>query len=548
MAQNPPFEVLPYSIETLQGVFVRFAETDSDYVANKTHLQFFKGHGDFKGFFEHPDIAAKTIVVEPDYIDHDYLEDFAAYYVRCFKEYPRKCARLHFFNCAFAADQFRALLAGDEGAISAKGLNDAYLGFIVVKPLPRYFIGRTCLRTYQDDGMRRQYKNVRECNATLFGIPLTVKSLAFQEQDQVVAACATSALWSAFHATSNLFHHSFPSPVEITRQATEHAPVRSRVFPHTDGLDVAQMAHAIRDVGLEPLYVQGDEIDGGKDAGGQEDRKITAAMLRSCIYAYSAFGIPVIVLVSLIDPQGGPRYFGDHACTVTGYSLGAKPSASDHTALFAQKIDKLYVHDDQVGPFARMELVESNGAFYLSTSWGLPKYDGVIAKPFALLVPLYNKIRIPFNEAVTSARALNRGIAVLVKAAELTVGELVWDVRLTDNNEFKRSIAEAKHLDGQEKQAARLQELPRYMWRLSARDGDALCVDLLIDATDINQGKFIRYIHVADSKLRGLLAGLQTRSDDDIAKSAWANESEAAGRALLGVVGVLRKLHDSLNP
>lgn len=532
-AEEPPFSVHPYTIDTLVELFADIADTTLEAVAAKTHLVF------FEGYFKDASIAAKTIVVEWEYIDHDFLEDFAAYYVRCFEDYDRKCARLHFFSQEFTEEDFRVLLGGDETNLTPKQLQDSYLGFIVTKPLPHAFVGRTCLKTYGDDGGRRRYLNVRPCKASLFGVELTVDSLAFQQQDQVVSACATSALWSAFHATSNLFLHSLPSPVEITRQAAEHSPVRSRVFPHTDGLQVEQMASAIRRVGLEPLYVQGDPND--PDEPGNV--RVTSRVLRSSVYAYSSAGIPLVLLTGLVDAEG--HHLGNHACTVTGFSLGAEPALTDpRTVLCSDRIDKLYVHDDQVGPFARMALTEVEGQHVLTTSWGLPSLQNVVAVPFALLVPLYNKIRIPFSLALRLVKDLDRGLTLL-RAAPATVLPLrqdrpEWDVRLTNINDFKCSIANAAHLSAEQKEEARLLSLPRFMWRATAVTDADVQLDVLIDATDINHGRFVRYLFVAEEPLRDALADLSNMEDKDLPAPGIIPPENLA--IIHGLIGFLRKL------
>ena len=48
---------------------------------------------------------------------------------------------------------------------------------------------------------------------------------------------------------------------------------------------------------------------------------------------------------------------GFHAVAVTGFSMGGDspaPIGETQFSLKASRVDKLYVHDDQVGPFARM--------------------------------------------------------------------------------------------------------------------------------------------------------------------------------------------------
>lgn len=540
-ADEPLFSVRPYTIQNLIELLADVADTSNEVVAAKTHLVF------FEGYFQDASIAAKTIVVEWKYVDHDYLEDFAAYYVRCFEDYERKCARLHFFQHDFSEDEFSALLAGDEAKLSSSHLRERYLGFIVAKPLPHAVVGRTCLKTYGDDNGRRRYMNVRPCKASLFGLELSVDSLAFQEQDRVVSACATSALWSAFHATSVLFQHSLPSPVDITRQAAEHSPVRSRVFPHSDGLLVEQMAFAIRRVGLEPLYVQGDPDD-PEEPG---NVRVTARVLRSSVYAYSSYGIPMILLTDLYEPDGqNGRFRGSHACTITGFSAGAKPAPTDaRTMLTADRIDKLYVHDDQVGPFARMELLEQSGFVGLSTSWGLPNLRDVVALPFALLIPLYNKIRIPFSNAIKLIKALDRGLTLLRglpgNPLQLQQEKPEWDVRLTNINEVKESVAKATHLSDHQKVEMRLLPLPRFMWRATASTSAGVVLDVIIDATDINHGRFIRYIHVTERPLFAALEELQFTPPNQIRASV---PDAQIAEILIGLWTFLDRLNDRLSP
>ncbi len=96
------------------------------------------------------------------------------------------------------------------------------------------------MKTYPK-GKRRHYPATRRYDAHLLGLELAVESLAFQEQDTVAAACATSALWSVLQGTGVLYHHAITSPVEITKNATEHVRDASREFPNY-GLYPVQMA------------------------------------------------------------------------------------------------------------------------------------------------------------------------------------------------------------------------------------------------------------------------------------------------------------------
>lgn len=219
------------------------------------------------------------------------LEDFVGYYVRCFHAYRRTCTRLHFFTRDFAAADFDALLSGGGAALSPGELQAHYLGFIVVKPLPQSMIGRTCLKTYPDDGGRRAYPIIRSYDANLFGIRLTVDTLAFQEQDTVAAACATSALWAAFHGTGSVFHHSIPSPVEITKAATRHSPPVTR--PPSLGRSRTKAAFRLSRwrrpsaaLAWSRWYIAAGD----------------AFALKASVYAYLKAQIPPLLGAALIDP------------------------------------------------------------------------------------------------------------------------------------------------------------------------------------------------------------------------------------------------------
>jgi hypothetical protein len=113
-------EVFPYSIDTLRRLLSEKARAASEVINSKCHV------GYFESYFDH--LKAATIVVENEYIDRDFLEDFAAYYVRCFPDYSRKCVRLHFFRDDFSRDDLLALLAGDASPLTETSLRDSYLG------------------------------------------------------------------------------------------------------------------------------------------------------------------------------------------------------------------------------------------------------------------------------------------------------------------------------------------------------------------------------------------------------------------------------------
>lgn len=485
---TPPYVVVPYSFDALLDLLAGAAS--KDYIQSKTHSVYFEGYFAM--------LSAKVIVVENEYVDHDYLEDFIAFYVRCFREYPKTTRRLHFFSESFNGGEFVSLLKGDKPELGVL-LQKSYLGFVVVKPLPQTIVGRTCLTTYPSDSGRRHFPILQRYSASLFGLDLKVDTLAFQEQDSVVAACATSALWSAFQGTGQIFHHRIPSPAEITRTASDYIPEeRAQVLPETrrmpnHGLTPTQMAHAVRDIGLEPFLI-----------GASDDQ-----VLRCTLYAYLRAKIPLILVFALGDlfPNAvDPVVFGRHGVAVTGYSLGGQdPQVVTNTvvALRALRIDKIYVHDDQIGPFARMD-VRSDGL--LGTSWFARQNRLIVAKPQFLLAPLYHKIRIPYGSVQDAVLEIGQLLSTVLKSVNAKlVDEIEWDIYLTSVNEMKAEILAASTVSADERERVLTSHLPRFIWRGAALIGNEVKLDLLFDATDIEQsGAFLTAIE-HDKSLSSIL-------------------------------------------
>jgi hypothetical protein len=65
----------------------------------------------FKSYFA--ELGAKSILIEEQYTDRDYLEDYAAYYSRCFHEFPRSCRRAFLARARMVMATRDLVLSGD---------------------------------------------------------------------------------------------------------------------------------------------------------------------------------------------------------------------------------------------------------------------------------------------------------------------------------------------------------------------------------------------------------------------------------------------------
>ena len=411
--------------------------------------------------------------MEYDYIDRDYLDDYASYYAKCFTDYDRFCTRLHFFSIAVSEETFEHLI--ESGAESGKDVDDFkqnYLGFVVSRPLPDAIIGRTVLSTYESDNDRRQYPVTCDTEANLFGIKLSIKSLAFQEQDTVLAACATVSLWCAFHKTKSLFGAVTPSPAEITRAANQ-VPHHSRPFP-SHGLNIQQICFAIRQAGLEPELIQINE----------------GVPVPSLIYAHLRMGLPVILVVDI-------ERIGMHAVTVVGYSLkttkGPIPEISPPLScipMVGLRIDQFYVHDDQIGPFSKIRIMPSKpvGArTYPVTFTGSWKFGSseLTMYPSVVIIPVYHKIRLTFLDL---QNPLTRLAQVLSASFFTSDQELEWDIHLITTNEYKSCVKEREVFPFPKKYIL-TKPHPKFIWRTILRVAGQDLLEMLFDATDMSRSQ-----------------------------------------------------------
>lgn len=423
-------------------------------------------------YLEH--LSAKVIVVEAGYIDGDYLDDVANFYVKSFDDYERRCKRLHFFADEWTETELAEAL---RAAPPPDRLQGSYLGFVVARPLPQAVIGRTVLKTYDTDQDRRHYPTIRPYEANLYGTSLQIDSLAFQEQDTVLAACATVALWSAFHKTSTLFGTTTPTPAEITRSAT--AGVYSVRPVPSKGLYVPQMARAVREVGLEPEVFECTGI----------------LPLLSLLVAYLELGIPPILGLSLEGRDPGRDL---HAVAVTGYSLREsrvhnreEQAGGVPIRRIGLRVDELYVHDDGHGPFAKIEARPStstdprHSAIVFVGTWkdedtGAP----VILTPKFVVVPVYHKIRLNFLDlqtwVATFSYVANRALTDPA-AAE-------WAVTLSTTNMMKATIKKSS-VATPEIDRVLFSQQPRFIWRAMMSLGGRAVVELLFDATGMARSR-----------------------------------------------------------
>lgn len=274
------------------------------------------------------------MIEETAYFDRDYLSEYSAYYGTCVGGYGNVCRRLHFFTEDVDEEKFQA---AQGGTTTGHDLQDSYRGFLVWRPLPFAPLGRTVLRWYpgEVDGPPGIIAPVRDYLAHVGGIELSVKGLAWQQQDTAVSRCATIALWSMLHSSGFDEHHAVPTTAAVSMAAFQQVSLGRPPF-HGDGLTTPQMCGAVSALGFSPVVVPGDHLDdAGKVLGFSPDR-----FAEVC----STFVVSGYTIV-LTGRYENSRTF--HSVCLVGYFPDTK-----------QGIEAVYLHDDNLGPAARFLVTE----------------------------------------------------------------------------------------------------------------------------------------------------------------------------------------------
>lgn len=329
---------------------------------------------------------AKTLLIEEEHVDRHYLEEYSAYYSTLLHAPRSRTVRIHFFDESFAEpalDEWiaEAISNGDAERLLAR-LSPHYLGFTTIRPIPDAPIGRTVLRPYADEPSRCYRPAEINNSVHVLGVTLRVEGLPFQQQEQAVGACATTALWCALASATRATGERAPTPFSVTSAATRHY-TEVRPFPATDGLNAAQIIAAIRESGFSPYVLK----PGSKPS----------SFLLS-LKTYVASGIPAILL---LDEEGS----GNHAVTVCGFREDDNRAAQiavqmpGGVTLRSSGLSRLYVHDDREGPYLRMvpSVVDTEVRLH-RFPYSKPSPDACGANIWYAFFPLYPKLRLTARE------------------------------------------------------------------------------------------------------------------------------------------------------
>jgi len=419
-------------------------------------------------------LGCKTIIEETHYVDRDYIADLSLFYGKSLRNYPNFCRRLHFFDEAIDIRRWRRLVAAARKDIDKVGqnLSGHYLGFSVVRPLPGHPIGRTVVKTLgpkATDG-ERIFAPIRPYVVHLGGLRLHTDGLAFQQQDQGVSACATTAVWTALHSSAHTESLKLPAPADITQAASRYLMMNGRTLP-SEGLAIQQICEAIRDSGLAPVLV----------------RATRTAVDRGVLDTYLRSGFPAVLAV--IPESSGPGEAG-HAICAVGAKIGTVQPQTNPALAYrdgSTALKAVYVHDDRLGPYAvaRLGAITTPGEQEPRTNlvikWPLANFDEESVRLHSIVVPMPVKVRLP----VTRLRALGHLVAqALGTALPDFKGALTMTCRYLLATDYARRIIQSDVSAAGIERLTSKSALSRYIGIIEIAGPDAPFLDVLLDCTE----------------------------------------------------------------
>jgi hypothetical protein len=289
----------------------------------------------------------KTILVENDYEDDEYVAEYDMFYKQVFFCDPKaKCKKLHFFSSMFTKDEFEK--AQDKTLQeSAK----SYLGYCTIRPEPYKTISDALVsQKLAIDSATRfvfftclAHKKFKLCN-----VELEVCGFPYLQQDGRIAVCAQAALSiiSQYFFLNKKIEKAYSAPA-VTQTVSRSPNAQGQRHLPSNGLNIIQIRLAMEEMGFNPMAYDFSLTR-------QEELMLTVHP-EQIIYRFIESGIPVIIGINTAS-QG-------HALVVVGHTFnpdywwsqvetlyyGIPKSGPYH--LSTNWIQNFIVQDDNLGPY-----------------------------------------------------------------------------------------------------------------------------------------------------------------------------------------------------
>jgi hypothetical protein len=226
------------------------------------------------------------------------------------------------------------------------------------------------------------------------------------------------------------------------------------------------------------------------------------AIFQMALKCYVRSGIPVVLHLQLAG-EG-------HAVTVVGFREGHPKEdpaplvfkISESHSLRSAGVSRLYVHDDRLGPYARMRWLpwEKEDFPRLQFYPSAPGYEKFVEPAFVwgAIVPLYPKLRLVANDLISLAGELLPLFKLLARKQDLAADMVSVDLRFSLSGSYMEQLLRRRWLSPERcLRFVRSVHLSRYVGVIEYWVGDQWLADVLCDTTDIRRPETSRGVMLA---------------------------------------------------
>jgi len=409
------------------------------------------------------------LVAETSYVDKVYRDSYYHYYSSKLTSYKRNCVRISLFSAKIDISDFRE----EE---RHQHLQDHYLGFMVLRPVEPYVIGRSII---SPNALKET--NFSSCTATydntVNSVKLKVDGFPHSTQDSETITCAETSLWALMEYYSHRYAEYRPIlPSRIIQ--TLNKVSSERQIP-SKGLNIQQMSYSMKEFGFGTRIYSEEQY--GDDFN----------LLLSC---YVESGIPLIIAMDN-RPEGGSI---GHALLCVGHekvepamiaSLSPYPipngylnetaKRNDITLYDYDTVNKRFLFIDDNMPVYQKAYLDQPAAHY-DSNWS----DVTISY---FIVPLYPKIHLEAYQAKSFVNYfLLTGLVPIDNGTELLLRTY-----LASSRSFKDKLAVNKSFTQDVRDLILEMSMPKFIW-VSELSSKALMADqkahglVILDATEAN--------------------------------------------------------------
>lgn len=400
-----------------------------------------------------------VVIIEDEYVDKVYRNIYSCFLSTKLYEYKTRCVKLSFIEST--VDVLSIL----NGSIELDALYQAYLGFMVLRPICPGTVGRTAISPRLLTYGNRLEISAAPIIGSVLGNKIEIEAFPHSSQDNEYCTCAETSIWSMLEYFGNKYPEYSPILPSKIHQILD-SQMHQRHIP-SYGLNYVNISYVLKTCGFG-CKVYSRALGFSPGFGDEEFYRIFSTYVES--------GVPMVTAVS------GERL--GHAIVCVGQErIDKKSVASAKDNVFHRSGKSFKMWNDVMRRFV---FNDDNVGAYALTQYDCPtpqyvKYNPVIS---SLIVPLNNKLYLDAPRAIEWSIALSDDI--LFKLPD----NMVLRAYLASGRSYRNGLMKDRRVpDAVKMIITQYVQMPKFVWITEISSYNSFIQDevegiILLDATE----------------------------------------------------------------